>query len=68
MVSKTLYQWKRSLGWFICSLELAFFGAMTARSQEEPSSPQAPVGDCYLFILFYGLIGSKPNSERYARV
>jgi FHS family L-fucose permease-like MFS transporter len=23
---------------------------------------------CYLFILFYGLSGSKPNSERYARV
>jgi FHS family L-fucose permease-like MFS transporter len=23
---------------------------------------------CYLFILFYGLRGSKPNSERYARV
>ena len=22
---------------------------------------------CYLFILFYGLSGSKPNSERYAR-
>ena len=22
---------------------------------------------CYLFILFYGLIGSKPNSERYAQ-
>ena len=21
---------------------------------------------CYLYILFYGLIGSKPNSERYA--
>jgi FHS family L-fucose permease-like MFS transporter len=23
---------------------------------------------CYLFILFYGLSGSKPNSERYAKV
>jgi MFS transporter, FHS family, L-fucose permease len=23
---------------------------------------------CYLYILFYGLSGSKPNSERYARV
>ena len=23
---------------------------------------------CYLFILFYGLSGSKPNSARYARV
>ena len=23
---------------------------------------------CYVFILFYGLRGSKPNSERYARV
>jgi MFS transporter, FHS family, L-fucose permease len=23
---------------------------------------------CYLFILFYGLSGSKPNSERYAQV
>jgi MFS transporter, FHS family, L-fucose permease len=23
---------------------------------------------CYLFILFYGLSGSKPNSERYAHV
>lgn len=23
---------------------------------------------CYLFILFYGLRGSQPNSERYARV
>lgn len=23
---------------------------------------------CYLFILFYGLRGSKPNTERYARV
>src|SRR5258708_37397999 len=22
---------------------------------------------CYLFILFYGLSGSKPNSERYAQ-
>ncbi|MFZ0588912.1 MAG: hypothetical protein WAM39_00370 [Bryobacteraceae bacterium] len=22
---------------------------------------------CYLYILFYGLSGSKPNSERYAR-
>jgi len=22
---------------------------------------------CYLYILFYGLIGSKPNSERFAR-
>ena len=22
---------------------------------------------CYLYILFYGLRGSKPNSERYAR-
>ena len=22
---------------------------------------------CYLFILFYGLSGSKPNSERYAK-
>jgi MFS transporter, FHS family, L-fucose permease len=22
---------------------------------------------CYLFILFYALSGSKPNSERYAR-
>ena len=21
---------------------------------------------CYLYILFYGLIGSKPNSERFA--
>jgi len=21
---------------------------------------------CYLYILFYGLVGSKPNSERYA--
>jgi FHS family L-fucose permease-like MFS transporter len=21
---------------------------------------------CYLYILFYGLSGSKPNSERYA--
>jgi hypothetical protein len=68
VVSKTLYQWKRSLGWFICSLELAFFGATTARSQEEGGSPQAPVGRCYLFILFYGPSGSKLNSERYARV
>ncbi len=23
---------------------------------------------CYLYILFYGLKGSKPNSERYATV
>ena len=23
---------------------------------------------CYLFILFYGLSGSKPNSARYARI
>ena len=22
---------------------------------------------CYLYILYYGLSGSKPNSERYAR-
>jgi MFS transporter, FHS family, L-fucose permease len=22
---------------------------------------------CYLYILFYALSGSKPNSERYAR-
>ena len=22
---------------------------------------------CYLYILYYGLIGSKPNSERYGR-
>jgi FHS family L-fucose permease-like MFS transporter len=22
---------------------------------------------CYLYILFYGLSGSKPNTERYAR-
>jgi MFS transporter, FHS family, L-fucose permease len=23
---------------------------------------------CYLYILYYALIGSKPNSQRYARV
>jgi MFS transporter, FHS family, L-fucose permease len=22
---------------------------------------------CYLYILFYGLRGSKPNSDRYAK-
>jgi FHS family L-fucose permease-like MFS transporter len=22
---------------------------------------------CYLYILYYGLRGSKPNSERYAK-
>jgi maltoporin len=44
MVSKTLCQLKRSAGWFICSLALAFFVALTARSQERPGSPQAPTG------------------------
>ena len=44
MVNKALCQWKRSLGWLICSLALAFSGALTARSQEASGSPQAPTG------------------------
>ena len=44
MVNKALCQWKRSLGWLICSLALDFSGALTARSQEASGSPQAPTG------------------------
>ena len=44
MVSKRLCQWKGPLQWFICSLALAFFGALTARGQERPASPQGPTG------------------------
>ena len=44
MVSKRLCQWKGPLQWFICSLALAFFGALTASSQEGPASPQGPTG------------------------
>src|SRR6516165_5537111 len=44
MVSKRICRWKRTLQWFICSLALVFFGALTARSQEGPASPQDPAG------------------------
>ena len=30
MVSKRICRWKRTLQWFICSLALVFFGALTA--------------------------------------
>ena len=129
MASKTLYQWKRSLGWFICSSELAtrhgFHAGGRAYGDVDDSRcrilqldrvphnfqlggsrtgttdanwirhseyghcvggaillvVQGAIADrvglhhpfflpviCYLFILFYGLSGSKPNSARYARI